>query len=57
MGNPPPTHLITPSAMNGGAKFWTRRCTAADDGPLRIFGYGSLMWSCFDVADGHLYFA
>ncbi|RZO35004.1 MAG: gamma-glutamylcyclotransferase [Rhodospirillaceae bacterium] len=56
MGNPPPTHLITPiSDERRGEILDETLARRPDDGPLRIFGYGSLMWSpCFDVADRHL---
>jgi len=56
MGNPPPTHLITPiSDERRGEILDETLARRPHDGPLRIFGYGSLMWSpCFDVADSHL---
>ena len=56
MGNPPPTELITPiSDERRGEILDETLARRPDDGALRIFGYGSLMWSpCFDVADRRL---
>ena len=56
MGNPPPTELITPiSDDRRGEILDETLLRRPDDGPLRIFGYGSLMWSpCFEVTDKSL---
>ena len=56
MGNPPPTDLITPiSDARRGEILDETLARRPGDGPLRIFGYGSLMWSpCFDVVDRKL---
>ena len=56
MGNPPPTRLITPiTDARRGEILDETLSRRPDDGPLRIFGYGSLMWSpCFEVSDRSL---
>lgn len=56
MGNPPPTKLITPISDDRRGEILDETLSRRpDDGPLRIFGYGSLMWSpCFEVSDRSL---
>jgi len=51
MTNPPPTHLITPLTDAERAESLRETLAAAPDrNRLRVFGYGSLMWSpCFEV--------
>ena len=53
MANPPPTELITPISDERRAEILDDTLARRPDGEaLRVFGYGSLMWSpCFEVAD------
>ena len=51
MVNPPPKQLITPITEKRRVQILDEILSCRPDaGPLRVFGYGSLMWSpCFDI--------
>ena len=51
MVNPPPTSLFRPISDERRSQILDQTLARRpDDGPIRVFGYGSLMWSpCFDV--------
>jgi len=56
MGNSPPTDLFKPISDERRSQILDETLSRRPEkGPLRVFGYGSLMWSpCFDVTHREL---